>query len=64
MANYDLSFMAITFRQDSWGDASSTTISPSKGIADGAGMLFEFRIDDDGNGETMNSAAIEFTFSF
>ncbi|MEE9465828.1 MAG: outer membrane beta-barrel protein [Candidatus Neomarinimicrobiota bacterium] len=64
MANYDLGFMAVTFRQDSWGDASSTTISPSKGIADGAGMLFEFRIDDDGAGTTTNSAAIEFTFSF
>ncbi len=64
MANYAFSTFAITFRQDAWGDASSTTISPSKAIADGAGMLFEFRIDDDGNGTTTNSAAIEFTFSF
>ncbi len=64
MANYALPFMAVTFRQDAWGDASSTTISPSYGIADGAGMLFEYRIDDDGAGTTTNSAAIEFTFSF
>ncbi len=64
MANYAFSNFAITFRQDAWGDASSTTISPSKGLADGAGMLFEYRIDDDGAGTTTNSAALEFTFTF
>ena len=64
MANYAFSSFAVTFRQDAWGEAGSTTISPSYGIADGAGMLFEYRIDDDGAGTTTNSAAIEFTFTF
>ena len=64
MANYAFSSFAITFRQDAWGKAGSTTISPSYSIADGAGMLFEYRIDDDGAGNTTNTAAIEFTFTF
>jgi hypothetical protein len=64
MANYAFSSFAITFRQDAWGEAGSTTISPSYSIADGAGMLFEYRIDDDGAGTTTNAAAIEFTFTF
>ena len=71
MANYAFSSFAITFRQDAWGAASSTTISPSYGIADGAGMLFEYRLDsgtfdEDGvyhKGKN-TSAAIEFTFTF
>ncbi|MCH8838893.1 MAG: outer membrane beta-barrel protein [Candidatus Marinimicrobia bacterium] len=71
MANYAFPSFAITFRQDAWGAASSTTISPSYGIADGAGMLFEYRLDsgtfdEDGvyhKGKN-TSAAIEFTFTF
>ncbi|MCH7852067.1 MAG: outer membrane beta-barrel protein, partial [Candidatus Marinimicrobia bacterium] len=64
MANYAFPSFAITFRQDAWGKAGSTTISPSYGIADGALVLFEYRIDTDGDGATTNSAAIEFTFTF
>lgn len=45
MANHAFSAFAITFRQDAWGDASSTTISPSHSIADGANMFFEYRLD-------------------
>ncbi len=40
MLNYGISDFGITFRQDAWGKSSSTTFSPSYGIADGAGMLF------------------------
>ena len=71
MGNYSFGNFAITLRQDAWGAAGSTTISPSMGIAEGAGVLFEYRLDtgtfdDDGvytKGKN-TSAAIEFTFTF
>jgi len=69
MINYAIGDFGITFRQDAWGKSSSTTFSPSYGIADGAGMLFEFRMDrkydyDTEKTTNLNSAALEFTFSF
>ena len=69
MLNYALDDFGITLRQDAWGKSSSTTVSPSWAIADGAGMLFEFRMDkayDYVTGATgsFNTAAMEFTFSF
>lgn len=64
MANYSFGNIAVTVRQDAWGDMSSTTISPSMGIADGAGVLFEYRLDNDGAGGSTSATAIEFTYSF
>lgn len=64
MANYSFDRFALTVRQDAYGDMSSFTISPSFAITDGAGLLFEYRIDNDEFDEKTNSGAVEFTFSF
>ena len=71
MGNYSFGNYAVTVRQDAWGEASSTTISPSMVITDGAGILFEYGMDTgtfDDDGEYTkgknSSAAIEMTFSF
>ncbi len=69
MLNYGIGDFGITFRQDAWGKSSSTTFSPSYGIADGAGMLFEFRMDSEYDylareHNNFTGAALEFTFSF
>lgn len=64
MGNYSFGNIAVTVRQDAWGEASSTTISPSMGITEGAGILFEYRFDNDAAGESYSSSAIELTFSF
>lgn len=64
MTNYSFGRFGLTLRQDTWGDLRSTTISPSFSIVDGAGLLFEFRIDTDMDGSKRKSSAIELTFSF
>ncbi|MCH7521359.1 MAG: outer membrane beta-barrel protein [Candidatus Marinimicrobia bacterium] len=66
MANYSIpgTPFAVTFRQDGLAEGGTTTISPSYSFADGAGVLFEYRIGKDPFGADINEAAVEFTFSF
>lgn len=65
MANYSFPMFALTLRLDGLAEeGSTTTISPSYSFADGAGVLFEYRIGKDPTGIDINEAAVEFTFSF
>lgn len=64
MANYSFPMFALTLRQDGLADGGTTTISPSYSFADGAGVLFEFRIGKDIDGKEFSTAAVEFTFTF
>lgn len=66
MGNYSIpgTPFAVTVRQDGLAEGGTTTISPSYSFADGAGVLFEYRIGKDPTGVDINEAAVEFTFSF
>ena len=64
MVNYSFPLFAVTMRMDGLADGGTTTISPSYSFADGAGVLFEYRIGKDVDGTDINEAAVEFTFSF